>query len=70
MKISLKVPDMTCNHCKMTIENAVNALGTVDTVEVDLDTKIVDVAGSAGVDKVVSAIRDSGYTVEQILSVK
>ena len=56
------VPEISCGHCKSTIEGAVHGLAGVDRVEVDVDAKTVTVAGGDG-DTVVAAIEDAGYDV-------
>lgn len=70
MKVTIKVPDMTCNHCKMTIQNSVNSVNDVQNVEVNLDNKLVEITGNFEVSDVVSAIQNSGYTAEQILNIQ
>jgi copper chaperone CopZ len=70
MKVTIKVPDMTCNHCKMTIQNSVNSVNNVQNVEVNLDNKLVEITGNFEVSDVVSAIQNSGYTAEQILNIQ
>ncbi|MEJ2636754.1 MAG: heavy-metal-associated domain-containing protein [Calditrichia bacterium] len=70
MKLTVKVPDMTCNHCKMTINSAIQKLNEIENVDINLDTKIVEVSGKIDVQEVVGAIKDSGYTVEQILNIQ
>ena len=70
MKVTIKVPDMTCNHCKMTIQNSVNSVNDVQNVEVNLDNKLVEITGNFEVGDVVSAIQNSGYTAEQILNIQ
>ena len=62
MKYNLSVPDMTCKHCKMTIENKLSALAGVTHVVVDLDAKTVGVDGDVSLEMVEEAIRDVGYT--------
>ena len=56
------VPEISCGHCKSTIEGAVRGLGGVKSVEVDVDAKTVTVDGGDG-DAVVTAIEDAGYDV-------
>ena len=70
MKITIKVPDMTCNHCKMAIEGALRQLGNLEEVEIDLDQKIVEVVGDVEVPDVVDAIQGAGYTAEEILGIQ
>lgn len=64
MKYELYVPDMTCNHCKMTIENALHKLPGVDGVHVNLETKMVGVDGEVHIEDVKQGIRAAGYTAE------
>ena len=63
--MEIKVPDMTCTHCKMTIEDALDKKG-FKGVEVDLTNQIVqvDLAGKSE-QEAVDAIREKGYTVER-----
>lgn len=65
--IELKVPGMTCGHCKMAVTNSLKELSEVDEVIVDLDTKLVTVKLNTGADvndKLVAAIDDAGFDVE------
>ncbi|MGK0274147.1 MAG: copper chaperone [Ilumatobacter sp.] len=56
------VPEISCGHCKSTIEAAVQGLSDVARVEVDIDAKTVTVDGGAR-DAIVTAIEDAGYDV-------
>jgi copper chaperone CopZ len=62
MKHELSVPDVTCKHCKMTIENAVAGLPGVEKVRVDIDSKEVGVDGDVEVEDIENKIREAGYT--------
>jgi copper chaperone len=42
--ITFSVPDMSCGHCRAAITAEVNTVPGVETVEVELDTKIVAAA--------------------------
>ena len=66
MKYQLMVPDITCKHCKMTIENRLGQLPGVAQVLVDLDHKMVGVEGEVSVEAVEQGIRDAGYTPKRI----
>ena len=70
MKISLKIPDMTCDHCKMTINKALNELSGVQSIKIELDRQVAEVEGTMPVDGVMRAIRQAGYTIGEILSVE
>lgn len=56
------VPEISCGHCKSTIEAAVSGLGDVSRVEVDVDAKTVVVEGGDP-EAIVTAIEDAGYDV-------
>lgn len=63
---TLSVPDISCGHCKTSIEDAVAPLDGVDRVEVDIADRSVDVEfdGDDGTyAAVVAAIEDQGYEV-------
>jgi copper chaperone CopZ len=53
---------MTCDHCKVAVTEEVAKVGGVDSVDVDLATKLVQVRGT-DVDgaAVVAAIDEAGY---------
>lgn len=58
------VENMTCGHCKMTIEKVLKENGFAD-VNINLDTKVVDVAADAAdTDKIIAAIESKGYDVK------
>lgn len=51
MKTTLIVQGMTCNHCKMSVTQALKALAGVTSVEVDLNTKRVEVEHAPDVER-------------------
>jgi len=64
---TLSVPDISCGHCKTSIESAVKPLDGVDTAEVSIDDRNVDVTyDSSKIDlsDIIVAISDQGYEVE------
>jgi copper chaperone len=65
MQIKFTVPEISCGHCKETIESTINSLENVDTVNVDIDQKSVEVKSSSDLDlSLVSTMLDEqGYTV-------
>lgn len=65
MKIEMNVNDMTCKHCKMTIENALNKIEGVDRIFVNIDNKTVGIDGDVSQDIIKKAIKDAGYTPEE-----
>ena len=59
------VPDISCDHCKRAIEEAVSAVSEVDSVVVTVDRRLVEVAGVASDDAVIAAIQLAGYEIAQ-----
>jgi copper chaperone CopZ len=56
------VPGISCDHCKRAIETEVSAVAAVESVDVDVDAKLVTVVG--GDDAAIrTAIDDAGYDV-------
>ena len=64
-QIKLAVPDISCDHCKMSIEGAVGELSGVSQVEVSVADRSVDVNFADPLTKaeIVTAIEDQGYEV-------
>jgi len=63
---TLTVPDISCAHCKQSIEGVVSALPGVRSVEVDIEPKTVTLEyDEAEVDlgQIVRAIEEVGYDV-------
>jgi len=65
MEKILRVNGMTCGHCKASVEGVVSKLDGVDSVDVDLDSKEVKVAGDGFNDEAIrAAIEEIGFEVE------
>jgi copper chaperone len=62
MTLIYRVDGMTCEHCVVAVTGEVGDVAGVESVAVDLDSKLVRVAG-AGIDDsaVVAAIDEAGY---------
>ena len=63
---SYKVEGMSCNHCKMAVENAVKALPGMSSAKVDLAAKTLKVEYDS--DKttpaaIKAAVEEAGFTV-------
>ena len=63
---SFNIPDMTCGHCKETVEKAISDLDGSAKVVVDLDTHNIDVDTQAGTGAIVAALKVAGYDAELI----
>lgn len=57
--MDFKIPDMTCGHCRATIQEAVEEAG--GTARIDLEAQIVRVEG-IGAAEAEAAIRNAGYS--------
>lgn len=64
----LSVPDMSCGHCKATVEKALLTVEGVEQASVDLETKTVSVehADSVSEDTLRGAVAEAGYSVVEV----
>lgn len=62
---TLNVPDISCGHCKSSIEGAVGELAGIDSVEVSIEGKTVAVAygDEVTLDAIIETIEEQGYDV-------
>jgi copper chaperone CopZ len=63
---TLSVPDISCGHCKMSIEGATGSLTGVAESAVDIPGKTVTITyedDTLGLEEIVSAIEEQGYEV-------
>lgn len=64
MKKVLTVEGMSCQHCVMAVKNTLNTVEGVKSVEVNLETKKVEVEGENLQDVLLKeAIEEAGYEV-------
>ena len=61
-QMTYTVPGMSCGHCKEAVSSELQEVPGVESVDVDLDTKLVVVSG-AGLDDgaLRAAIEEAGY---------
>jgi copper chaperone len=62
----LKVPDMTCGHCELSVQEALDDLEGVERAKADHLTGDVEVAydeGMVSVEQMGEAIEEVGYTL-------
>jgi copper chaperone len=57
----LSIPDMSCGHCKATVEAALASVPDAGPVQVDLSGRTVEIAGSAPLQAVLAALDRAGY---------
>lgn len=63
MKQTIKVEGMMCNHCKKSVENALNQLDNVASSEVNLADKEVVIEGNVSTQEAKKVIENLGYDV-------
>lgn len=64
--VTLAVPEISCDHCKTTIEGALNQVDGINRAEVSIEGKTVTVSfddGSTDVEAIRAAIESEGYDV-------
>ena len=66
MKHTFKVPEMSCNHCKMRIEKTMGDTGKVSGVQVDLDSKKVSLESDLSVEALIDLFDEAGYDAEKV----
>jgi copper chaperone len=61
-EITYTVPEMSCGHCKTAVSSELQEVAGVESVDVDLGTKLVTVRGSDLDDAALrAAISEAGY---------
>jgi copper chaperone len=63
---TISVPEIHCDHCKSSIEGALEPIAGVDRATVDIPARVVTVTydeASVGRDRLVEAIEQQGYEV-------
>lgn len=68
MKKIMKVNGMSCNHCKMSVEKALNAVNGVTAASVNLDAGTVDITLSQEVDNAIlqNAVNEAGFEAGEV----
>ena len=65
MDLKFNVPEISCDHCKNTIEGLLNSQENIDSAVVDVQKKEVFVSSSnqVSIDELKTLLDDHGYTV-------
>lgn len=62
MEMTYTVSGMSCGHCKSAVEQELGQVPGVESIDVDLDTKLVVVRGEGLEDEALrAAIDEAGY---------
>lgn len=64
MKYTFNVPDMSCSHCKMRIEKAMNESGRVNDLNIDLQSKKVSLQSELAEADLIKLFDEAGYDAE------
>jgi copper chaperone len=62
-EITLTVEGMSCQHCVMNVQKALDRIEGIRSSTVSVGSVTVDIADPAQKDSVVKAIQDAGYKV-------
>ena len=67
MNVVFTVPEISCGHCKDTIESTLNNVAAIKSVSVDIEKKSVEVVSSSNLDmmNITQLLDEQGYTVCQ-----
>ncbi len=67
MNVVFTVPEISCGHCKDTIESTLSNVESIESVSVDIEKKSVEVNSSSDLDmmNVSQLLDEQGYTVVQ-----
>ena len=63
---TLSIPDMTCGHCKASVEAALAALADAGTITVDLAGKTATADGPASPAALIKALDEVGFPASVI----
>jgi copper ion binding protein len=66
---TLFVPDISCDHCKTSIEGALSELPGVEKVAVDITARSVDLSydeGHVSLEHIIEAMAEVGYEVPAV----
>lgn len=55
------IPDMSCGHCKKTIETTVKSLEAAATLDFDMAQRSVEIVSAAPVADILAALNSAGY---------
>ena len=64
--LTLSVPDMSCGHCKASVEAALSALSDAGTITVDLPARRVVLSGDAAPQGVLAALDAVGFPAQVV----
>jgi copper chaperone len=57
----LSVPNMSCGHCRASIEKAVTEADPVADLDFDMEKRTVEVDTDVGTEALLAILKDAGY---------
>ncbi|MFQ5438753.1 MAG: heavy-metal-associated domain-containing protein [Paracoccaceae bacterium] len=63
---TFSIPEMTCGHCKKTVEEAISKLDFAATIDIDLDKRTAAISTSAGTEAIIATLKDAGYEASTV----
>jgi copper chaperone CopZ len=66
--LTMHIEGMSCSHCKMAVEKALQSVPGVTKAQVELDQKTAEVTAQDAVDieALTRAVEDAGYDVKSV----
>ncbi|MGB8812616.1 MAG: heavy metal-associated domain-containing protein [Paracoccaceae bacterium] len=61
---TLSIPDMTCGHCRASVESAIGPLPGVEKVTVDLANRTAQITGPATPASLIAALDQIGFPAQ------
>jgi copper chaperone len=58
---TVSIPDMTCGHCKASVEQALSRVAGAGTISVDLAARTATVSGAASAESLIRALDEVGF---------
>ena len=59
--INLSIPEMSCGHCKATIEKTIKAIDPAATLDFDMAARTVAIKSATPLDPMRAALKTAGY---------
>lgn len=61
MSLTLSIPDMSCGHCRASIEAALSSLPGLAAIRFDMAARTATIEGSVPADEIVKALDGIGF---------
>jgi copper chaperone len=64
--ITFHIPDMSCGHCKATVEKTIHALDPAAQIEFDMAARRISVESRTDAARVKTSLAEAGYPVAAV----